>query len=111
MSLRPASCAPHPPDIAQRTRILATSAGRWWMTVHSVMECGVGGRGNREGPTHLKTQVGNLIAGAVAERFGAPVALAGGGILTLVILASVTLLYAPLRSLRAETIAAAGRGS
>ena len=45
--------------------------------------------------------IGNLLAGAVAERFGAMVALAGGGIITLVVLAVVVVAYPPLRAVRA----------
>jgi MFS family permease len=43
---------------------------------------------------------GNLVAGAVAERFGAPLALAGGGTATLVILAIVAVSFPALRTLR-----------
>lgn len=45
---------------------------------------------------------GNLLAGAVAERFGAPLALAGGGTATLVILAIVAASFPVLRDLRLE---------
>jgi hypothetical protein len=45
---------------------------------------------------------GNLIAGAVAERFGAPLALAGGGTATLVILAAVAIAFPTLRRVRPE---------
>lgn len=51
---------------------------------------------------------GNLIAGAVAERFGAPLALAGGGTVTLVILAAVAVSFPALRRVRPEHVAAAG---
>ena len=44
--------------------------------------------------------IGNLAAGALAERFGAPLALAGGGVLTLLILALIVAAYPPLRHLR-----------
>lgn len=43
---------------------------------------------------------GNLVAGAVAERFGAPLALAGGGTATLIILAIVAVSFPGLRTLR-----------
>jgi len=43
---------------------------------------------------------GNLVAGAVAERFGAPLALAGGGTATLIILAIVAVSFPALRSLQ-----------
>jgi MFS family permease len=49
--------------------------------------------------------IGNLLAGIVAERFGAPVALAGGGVLTLVVLGAVVLAYPPLRTLRVDPFA------
>jgi MFS family permease len=42
---------------------------------------------------------GNLLAGAVAERWGATVALAGGGVLTVVIVAVVWLAFPALRTL------------
>jgi MFS family permease len=45
---------------------------------------------------------GNLVAGGVAERLGAPVALAGGGLATLVILAWVWARFPAVRELRAE---------
>lgn len=45
---------------------------------------------------------GNLLAGAVAERFGAPLALAGGGTATLIILAIVAANFPVLRKLRLE---------
>jgi MFS family permease len=45
---------------------------------------------------------GNLIAGAVAERFGAPLALAGGGTVTLIILAGVAIGFPALRQARPE---------
>ncbi len=44
--------------------------------------------------------IGNLAAGALAERFGAPLALAGGGVLTLLVLALIVASYPPLRHLR-----------
>ncbi len=44
--------------------------------------------------------IGNLAAGALAERFGAPLALAGGGVLTLLVLALIVAAYPPLRHLR-----------
>ena len=46
--------------------------------------------------------IGNLLAGAVAERFGAPVALAGGGLITLAVAVAVALAYQPLRIIHAE---------
>ena len=49
---------------------------------------------------------GNLIAGAVAERFGAPLALAGGGTATLLILIAVAISFPSLRRVRPEQIAA-----
>ena len=45
---------------------------------------------------------GNLIAGAVAERFGAPLALAGGGTITLLILVAVAIGFPALRQVRPE---------
>ena len=45
---------------------------------------------------------GNLIAGAIAERFGAPLALAGGGTVTLVILVGVAIGFPSLRRVRPE---------
>jgi MFS family permease len=45
---------------------------------------------------------GNLAAGAVAEQFGATVALAGGGLLTLLVVITVVLAYPPIRRLRSE---------
>jgi MFS family permease len=50
---------------------------------------------------------GNLIAGAIAERFGAPLALAGGGTVTLLILVAVAIAYPELRRVRPENIVAA----
>lgn len=44
--------------------------------------------------------IGNLAAGALAEGFGAPLALAGGGVLTLLVLALIVAAYPPLRHLR-----------
>jgi MFS family permease len=49
---------------------------------------------------------GNLIAGAVAERFGAPLALAGGGTVTLLILAAVAIAFPELRRVRPENVIA-----
>jgi MFS family permease len=46
--------------------------------------------------------VGNLLAGLVADRLGATVALAGGGILTLVAVAGVAAAVPGLRGVRAE---------
>ena len=43
---------------------------------------------------------GNLLAGAIAERFGAPLALVGGGTATLIILAVVAYTFPVLRRLR-----------
>ena len=51
--------------------------------------------------------IGNLAAGVVAERFGAPVALAGGGIATLAAVLFVALRFPAVRDLRPETFAAA----
>ena len=45
---------------------------------------------------------GNLLAGAIAEEFGPPLALAGGGTVTLMILAIVAINFPVLRGLRAE---------
>jgi MFS family permease len=45
---------------------------------------------------------GNLLAGAIAERFGAPLALVGGGSATLVILAAVAAAFPALRRVRPE---------
>jgi uncharacterized membrane protein YczE len=45
---------------------------------------------------------GNLIAGAIAERFGAPLALAGGGTVTLVILVAVAIANPAPRQVRPE---------
>ncbi|HEY7736260.1 MAG TPA: MFS transporter [Candidatus Limnocylindrales bacterium] len=47
---------------------------------------------------------GNLISGGIAERFGAPVALAGGGVATLAILALVAIRYPEVRGLRASAL-------
>jgi len=58
--------------------------------------------------------VGNLASGIVAERYGAPVALAGGGLVTLAAVVIVALRYPGVRDLRPERItkvAAAGPGS
>jgi MFS family permease len=49
---------------------------------------------------------GNLLAGLVAQRFGPTVALAGGGLLTLVAVGAVAALFPDLRRLRAETFLA-----
>ena len=43
--------------------------------------------------------LGNLLAGAVAERWGATVALAGGGLLTLMVVVAVWLAFPALRTL------------
>jgi hypothetical protein len=40
---------------------------------------------------------GNLMAGAIAEQFGAPLALAGGGTVTLILLAIVAIAFPALR--------------
>jgi hypothetical protein len=40
---------------------------------------------------------GNLMAGAIAERFDAPLALAGGGTVTLILLAIVAIAFPALR--------------
>ena len=40
---------------------------------------------------------GNLMAGAIAEGFGAPLALAGGGTVTLILLAIVAIAFPALR--------------
>jgi MFS family permease len=47
---------------------------------------------------------GNLLAGAIAEEFGPPLALAGGGTVTLIILAIVAINFPVLRGLRAEEV-------
>jgi MFS family permease len=49
---------------------------------------------------------GNLLAGGIAERLGAPVALAGGGVATLLVVALVAVRYPQLRTLRASVIVA-----
>lgn len=57
--------------------------------------------------------VGNLASGIVAERFGAPVALAGGGLVTLAAVVIVALRYPGVRDLRPERttkVTAAGSG-
>ena len=46
--------------------------------------------------------IGSLLAGTVAERFGAPSALAGGGLVTLFVAAVVALAYRPLRIVHAD---------
>jgi MFS family permease len=48
--------------------------------------------------------IGNLLAGLVAQRFGATVALAGGGALTLLAVVGVVIAMPGLRTLRAEAI-------
>jgi MFS family permease len=45
---------------------------------------------------------GNLLAGAIAEEFGPPLALAGGGTVTLIILVIVAINFPVLRGLRAQ---------
>jgi MFS family permease len=45
---------------------------------------------------------GNLMAGAIAEAFGAPLALAGGGTVTLILLAIVAVAFPALRQVRPE---------
>jgi len=45
---------------------------------------------------------GNLVAGAIAERFGAALALVGGGSATLIILALVAIAFPALRRVRPE---------
>jgi MFS family permease len=52
---------------------------------------------------------GNLLAGAIAEEFGPPLALAGGGTVTLIILVIVAINFPVLRGLRAEQ-ASSGTG-
>jgi len=47
---------------------------------------------------------GNLLAGAIAEEFGPPLALAGGGTVTLIILVIVAINFPVLRGLRAEQV-------
>jgi MFS family permease len=47
---------------------------------------------------------GNLLAGAIAEEFGPPLALAGGGTVTLIILVIVAINFPVLRGLRAEEV-------
>jgi MFS family permease len=49
---------------------------------------------------------GNLLAGLVAQRFGPTMALAGGGLLTLVVVGAVAIALPDLRRLRAETFIA-----
>lgn len=49
---------------------------------------------------------GNLLAGLVAQQFGPTVALAGGGLLTLVAVGGVAIAFPALRRLRAETFIA-----
>jgi MFS family permease len=49
---------------------------------------------------------GNLLAGLVAQRFGPTMALAGGGLLTLVAVGAVAIAFPDLRRLRAETFIA-----
>jgi len=44
----------------------------------------------------------NVLAGAVAERFGAPLALAGGGLVTLLVAAIVVVAYRLLRVVHAD---------
>ena len=44
--------------------------------------------------------LGSVLAGAVAERFGAPLALAGGGVITLVVAGLVAAAYVPIRQVR-----------
>lgn len=51
---------------------------------------------------------GNLVAGAIAERFGPSLALAGGGSVTLAILAVVAYSFPVLRQLRPVTAASRG---
>ena len=46
--------------------------------------------------------LGNLLAGAVAERYGAPVALAGGGLITLAVAIGTAAAYRPLRVVHAD---------
>ena len=46
--------------------------------------------------------IGNLLAGILAERFGAPAALAWGGAITLIVAVVVGLTYHPLRRARPE---------
>jgi MFS family permease len=46
--------------------------------------------------------IGNLLAGAVAERYGAPVALAGGGLITLAVAIATLVFYRPLRAVHAD---------
>jgi MFS family permease len=47
--------------------------------------------------------IGNLLAGLVAQEFGPTVALAGGGLLTLLAVGAVAFAFPALRGLRAET--------
>jgi MFS family permease len=44
--------------------------------------------------------IGNVLAGWVAEAYGAPVALAGGGVVTLVVGGAVAAWYVPIRRVR-----------
>jgi MFS family permease len=46
---------------------------------------------------------GNLLAGTIAERFGAPLALAAGGTTTLLILVLVAMTFPVLRNLRPDS--------
>jgi MFS family permease len=50
--------------------------------------------------------IGNLLAGLVAQRFGPTMALAGGGLLTLVAVGAVAIAFPDLRRLRAEAFIA-----
>jgi MFS family permease len=52
--------------------------------------------------------IGNLLAGLLAERFGAPAALAWGGAITLAVAVVVGLVYRPLRRARPERLAVTG---
>jgi MFS family permease len=52
--------------------------------------------------------IGNLLAGLLAERFGAPAALAWGGAITLAVAIVVGLVYRPLRRARPERLAVTG---
>lgn len=50
--------------------------------------------------------IGNVLAGWVAEAYGAPVALAGGGLVTLVVGGAVAAWYVPIRRVRPSTLGA-----
>lgn len=53
--------------------------------------------------------LGNVMAGWVAEAYGAPLALAGGGVVTLVVGGLVAAWYVPIRRVRPGTVGARTR--